>query len=1413
MTRKPTAGSSAPCAAPGTCKRRVMRNDMKAAWSNMANNPGITHTIQLAMVAALLLIAATGVAEPLRVLILSGKNVHDWKTTTPELQRIYEESGQFKIIEVLNDPATCTAATLSRCDVVVCNWTAHPEMHGHPWGEVAERAISDFVRGGKGFVAFHAASTAYYDWPEFQQIVGLTWKWQFTSHTAYATFKVAIDDHDHPITRGLSDFWTTDELYQNMVSLTSSGYEQQLCNAFARTDISGTGKFEPMLITTQLGQGHGLNLLLGHDVPAMRNVGFRTLLLRGTEWAASGRGTIPVPTNWPATAAMAAVTDLDPDAILKAAASYTNGQPRLSLFNLEQLLIAANVATDDAGLTRRKELATKIAALLWTDIATEAKNFLCKQLALIADADHVPAVAPLLLDEMTSDAARSVLERVPGKAAGDALCRALQQTGGLIRIGMINSLGNRAETESVETLGRLLSDGDEMTVVSAAAALGKIGDDKAAAVLEAMWDRTSGRGHQALAEALVACACNLGEPTLRRLQDYAPTRLAAMRRLLIAEPAKASDLVLQALAGTNLADRTMALGLIREFPHEVEPKRLAEQLTKLPPEPAVLLLAALADRGDKAALSAAIQAASHAEAPVRVAALQAIGRLGDGTNVQFLAERAVSGAGVERAAAAQALAVLRGKDVNPTIVCMLEQASAEVKMVLIRSLAARGAREMIAAPMGAVEDANDQVRVEAWQALEELAQEKDLPTLVQRLVRAGSAERAAAEQAVIALVKQVAPHHPRASVVTAVWGTAKESAAKCSLVRVLATIGDETTLTSLRSALKEQDPAVCDLVIRVLGTWSTPAPLTDLLPLARSEPDEGRRLNALRSYVRLAKTAKGQSEEEMIASISDLLKLTNPPEDQMALLGLLALQHTPAAMQLGLTYLKNPALADAAAETVVQIAISLANTHKDEVKAAMRQVQAATKSPPILEKAAGVLFKAARPRNLALGATATSPDGLDSDGASGGDMAAIDGDPNTYWDEVDGADLYRLKVTLKEPEDVSSINILWHPYEQHQAKNLDVLCDGKVVAEVRNAKCIQNEMFISFPSVRCTSVELVIPGKNGLVSPAIHEFQIFGPSPPQSAESGDTRRTDESLQPPKFGWKQTDATLALMNHDRVVWQCNYASNQAKPYFHPVALTDGTILTAPSPADHPWHRALWFSWKMLNGVNYWEEDAATGKAQGLTEVRSANLTPNADGSARIEFDLGYHPPEAAPVLTESRLIEVSVPDERGLYRIDWRGTFTAGEKDVLLQGGTAGGGYAGLSVRVSQASGDWVLIDSEGRRDVPTDRNSINAAGLAVNTHGKRARWADFSLVDTATQQPGGIAILAHPSNPRHPSQWHNILAANGRFGYFSPAMLWSEPFTLPAGKQFTLRYRILVHPGRADKETIEKEWQAFASRE
>ena len=148
---------------------------------------------------------------------------------------------------------------------------------------------------------------------------------------------------------------------------------------------------------------------------------------------------------------------------------------------------------------------------------------------------------------------------------------------------------------------------------------------------------------------------------------------------------------------------------------------------------------------------------------------------------------------------------------------------------------------------------------------------------------------------------------------------------------------------------------------------------------------------------------------------------------------------------------------------------------------------------------------------------------------------------------------------------------------------------------------------------------------------------------------------------PDYEWRQTDSTLALLNRGKVVWQLNFDKKEGKPYFHPVGLIDGTELTLLRPADHRWHRALWFSWNFIDGVNYWEEDPTTGLSPGRTEVEEVKVVPHDDWSAHIVMTLRYHPAGKSTVLTEMRVITVSAPDVNGRYRIDWYSMFTAGDQ--------------------------------------------------------------------------------------------------------------------------------------------------------
>lgn len=1356
-------------------------------------------------------------AKPLRVLLFSGLNNHDWAATTPVLKKLFEGCDRFGVVDVTGDPSKMDATTFAQYDVIVDNWTPYPETK-RTWPAATEKAFLDYIEGGGGLVVFHAASCSFQVWPEFQKLVALTWKADHTAHGAYHTYKVTVEDPTHPIARGLTDFYTTDELYHNMVQVV----EQPLnvvFKAFSAREQGGTGKCEPVLVWTKRGKGRGVNLVLGHDDAAMQT-GFRTLMLRSAEWAATGAVTLPPPALWPSTSVAMEASRIDVEITLKAVAGYQYGGERKPLRDLQQRVIYASSVTDDPTVSNvRKELAKKIAATLAApNTSSPAKEFLCKQIAVIGAEDQVPGLAALLADKDVSQWARSALEQIPGPAVDQALREALPRLGGAAKIGIVNTLGERRDAQAVRDLIPLLGGADAGLAGAAADALGKIGGDGSADALKDALSRTSGAVRMCVVNAYLMCAeqwlaqgrksdaatiyAQLAEPS-----ESPRTRMAALRGRIVTDKENAMVVLTRALVGEDSALQSMAIQLVPEVADETATATLAKLLPQTSEPVQALLLNALAVRGDKSALEAVTGAAHSQDPAVRVAALKALGRLGDASTLNLLAERIVRGAeGAEREAARASLAALPDPEVNTAILKLMASADTELNVGLIGALISRNATDKVGDLLNATENPDLKISKEAWKGLGELARERDVPSLLDRLTQVGDPQLAAAEAALVAVLHNSPQAGKAIAPVLAKLDVATDSPVQAMLLRVVSAIGNDSGLPAVRKALGSDNADVRDAAVRALSAWPTASAsaFDDLMNLVRTTPNNLHRILALRGVIRLSSEVQGKTPEKMTDLIAEMMRMAGQPNEKKALLGGLGKCPTLEAMQLALAQMKDPNLAAEAALAVAQIAPVLKDSHRAEVKAAMQQLLATSHDPDIIALADKTLKEVVRPVNLALGATASSPDDLGPDGASGGDQAAIDGDPRTYWDEVDGQDLYRLRVTFKQPTDVSAINILGHPYEIHQAKNFDILCDDNLVKSVRGAKYIKNDLFVTFPATRCTALELKIQGKNGLVSPAIHELQIYNMS--DSGQAAPARLAPLPKEP-KFRWQETGSTFALLNHDRVVWQLNHGKDLAKIFFHPVALIDGTILTMPCPPDHPWHRALWFSWKMLNGVNYWEEDVATGKAQGMTELVTAKVTPRPDMSARIEMDLGYHPPNVPPVMTEKRLIEVSTPNAEGLYHIDWCGTFKAGDKDVLLEGGTAGGGYAGMSARLAATTGDWQLTDSEGRLDMPTDHLARNKLGIAENTHGQRARWMDYTLIDKATGQPGGIAILGHPENLRHPSQWHNVMMASIPFGYFSPAMLWSQPYTLSAGKSFTLRYRIVVHPGRTDKAMIESQFK------
>jgi type 1 glutamine amidotransferase len=289
-------------------------------------------------------------------------------------------------------------------------------------------------------------------------------------------------------------------------------------------------------------------------------------------------------------------------------------------------------------------------------------------------------------------------------------------------------------------------------------------------------------------------------------------------------------------------------------------------------------------------------------------------------------------------------------------------------------------------------------------------------------------------------------------------------------------------------------------------------------------------------------------------------------------------------------------------------------------------------------------------------------------------------------------------------------------------------------------------------------------------------------------------------------WERQDgASLALFGPGGPLWKFNYGAGLDVPYFHPLRTVDGQVLTWDRPPDHLWHHGLWFSWKFINTVNYWEIDAKTGRPAGKTSWSNVRISTGKDLKVRIAMDLAYRPVgEGVPVLTEKRTIEVSPPSTDGVYSIDWTCAFKAAAEVILDRtplpgepGGQVWGGYSGLSLRLAEGLTDREPITSDGPIGTWSDDRY-------------RGRHAAMDYSGLVGGRPVGIAILDHPGNPRSPSPWYVIRSAE--MSFFTPALLCYGPLALHPGETLTLRYRVLVHPGRWDAGRLKKEAARFSGR-
>jgi type 1 glutamine amidotransferase len=262
-----------------------------------------------------------GADEPLKALLVDGQNNHNWKATSPLIKTALESTGRFTV-DVATTPQDKTKMGEFKPDfakyaVVVSNY------NGDNWPAETCKAFEAYMNNGGGLVVIHAADNSFPQWVEFNKMIGLggwggrneksgpmiRWKdgqvVRDTSpgaggtHGANHEYAIETRAPEHPILAGLPTKWlhTSDELYSKLRGPAEN--LTLLATAFADKAKGGTGENEPALFTLTYGKGRVFHTIMGHDERSVKCVGFICTLQRGTEWAATGKVTIPKPANFP----------------------------------------------------------------------------------------------------------------------------------------------------------------------------------------------------------------------------------------------------------------------------------------------------------------------------------------------------------------------------------------------------------------------------------------------------------------------------------------------------------------------------------------------------------------------------------------------------------------------------------------------------------------------------------------------------------------------------------------------------------------------------------------------------------------------------------------------------------------------------------------------------------------------------------------------------------------------------------------------------------------------------------------------------------------------------------------------------------------------------------------------------------
>ncbi|MEZ6120743.1 MAG: hypothetical protein R3C28_29780 [Pirellulaceae bacterium] len=414
-------------------------------------------------------------------------------------------------------------------------------------------------------------------------------------------------------------------------------------------------------------------------------------------------------------------------------------------------------------------------------------------------------------------------------------------------------------------------------------------------------------------------------------------------------------MVIDFMSDTDKDIRSLAFEQIRtKAKGEAATKRFAEQLDKLPVDGQIGLLSALADRADSAAKPAVDALLETAQGiSLTVAAIEAVGRLGDETDVAKLVSF-LKGSNADITAAARgALVRLPGEQTPQNILQACAAADAKTQVQLIEILAERRSLDTIPQLLQMAIDNDASVRSAAMTALGELASSEHVAGMAQGVLKAAKGkEQAAAEKNLMFVCERMDDVDQRAIPLLDAMKKMKTDD-RLAMMSTLGRIGGKPALTEVEKAIASRNGAEHSAGIRAISNWPDASVSERLIQLAKSDKHDSHRRTLRMALIRMAPLPDGRTDEQKLTLLKTAYKLAADDKERNYAIQRAAAIRLPETLRFVVPFLKNSKLQNEACQTIVQLAHDrkLRDDNKPEFHAALDQVLTLTKDPVLIDRA------------------------------------------------------------------------------------------------------------------------------------------------------------------------------------------------------------------------------------------------------------------------------------------------------------------------------------------------------------------------------------------------------------------------------------------------------------------------------